>query len=60
MCQDFEEYINPHEAAERLYAVSHELEKKLHLVAMRLTAHVVELDNQKRKLAQAWAELEHQ
>ena len=35
-----------------------ELVQELHVVAMRLTAHVVELDNQKRKLAKAWAELE--
>ena len=38
--------------------IPQELLQELHLVAMRLTAHVVELDNQKRKLAKAWAELE--
>ena len=38
--------------------IPRELLQELHLVAMRLTAHVVELNNQKRKLAQAWAELE--
>ena len=37
-----------------------ELVQELHLVAMRLTAHVVELGHQKRKLNEAWAELEHQ
>ena len=35
-----------------------ELFQELHVVAMRLTAHVVELDYQKGKLAEAWSELE--
>ena len=40
--------------------IPQELLQELHLVAMRLTAHVVELNYQKRKLADAWAELERQ
>ena len=39
--------------------IPRELVQELHLVAMRLTAHVVELGHQKRKLNEAWAELEH-
>ena len=40
--------------------IPRELLHELHVVSMRLTAHVVELDYQKRKLAEAWAELERQ
>lgn len=37
-----------------------ELVQELHAVAMCLTTHVVELDFQKRKMADIWAELERQ
>ena len=47
-------------AIHRQPEIPRELLHELHLVSMRLTAHVVELDNQKRKLAKAWAELERQ
>ena len=40
--------------------IPRELVDELHLLALRLTAHVGELRHQKRKMNEAWAELEHQ
>ena len=40
--------------------IPQELLDELHLLALRLTAHVGELRHQKRKLDEAWTELERQ
>ena len=53
MTQAFDEYISPHEAAQRLYAVSSELEKnnldpecaeELRLISQRFTRHLNSLE----------------
>ena len=38
--------------------IPRELVQELEVVALRLTAHVVELGHQKRRLDEAWVELE--
>ena len=40
--------------------IPRELVDELHVIALRLTAHVGELRHQRRKLDEAWTELERQ